>query len=187
MTDLYLKVPTASDEAEWRNFVRDYTFDNPYARPLGCLEFFNYEDWLKKVTDSSNGVNLEENEVKSSTYFLMKEDRILGYVSLRHTIDNEMLSLYGGHIGYGIRPGERRKGYASKMLNLALEKCRELELDEVMITCKTDNIGSAKTIENNCGKLNGIVYIPEENAKFRIYNINVAEALEKEKEKVKKY
>ena len=65
------------------------------------------------------------------------------------------------------------------MLNLALEKCDELGLEEVMVTCKDDNIGSAKTIENNYGVLKEVIFIPEENCSFKKYWINVKEALDK--------
>lgn len=59
----------------------------------------------------------------------------------------------GGHIGYGIRPSERRKGYATVLLNLALIKARELGIQRALVTCDRDNIGSAKTIMNNGGVL----------------------------------
>ena len=109
----------------------------------------------------------------------MIENRILGSISIRHNLNDEMLSKFGGHIGYNIRPSERRKGFATKMLYLALEKCEELGLEDVMVTCKEDNIGSAKTIENNCGILKEIIFIPEENCNFKKYWINVKEALNK--------
>lgn len=62
---------------------------------------------------------------------------------------NEQLLRLSGHIGYGIRPTERRKGYAAAMLKLALEKCRDMEIKQVLITCDKDNIASAKTIIAN--------------------------------------
>jgi len=63
-----------------------------------------------------------------------------------------LLNSYG-HIGYGVRPSERRKGYATQMLALALEKCRTLNIEKVLVSCDKDNIGSAKTIMKNGGTL----------------------------------
>jgi predicted acetyltransferase len=48
---------------------------------------------------------------------------ILGSVNIRHCL-NEDLLFRGGHIGYGIRPTQRKNGYATLMLGLALEKSR---------------------------------------------------------------
>lgn len=64
-----------------------------------------------------------------------------------------VLLFSGGHIGDGIRPSERRKGYATAMLRLALEKCRALGIRRVLMTCDKDNIGSAKSIIKNGGIL----------------------------------
>ena len=73
-------------------------------------------------------------------------------MNIRHSL-NEYLLKYGGHIGDGIRPSERRKGYATKMIALALEECKKLGIDRVLITCNKANIGSAKSIINNGGTL----------------------------------
>ena len=64
---------------------------------------------------------------------------------------------------------------------LALEKCKELGIEDVMITCKDSNIGSAKTIENNGGVLKEVFFLPEENCNFRKYWINVKESLDNSK------
>jgi len=73
------------------------------------------------------------------------EKRVLGMIAFRHYL-NKHIAEHGGHIGYGVRPSERRKGYAKTMLTLCLEKARELGLDKVLITCDTDNKGSRKTV-----------------------------------------
>jgi predicted acetyltransferase len=59
------------------------------------------------------------------------------------------LRFTSGHVWYGIRPSERKKWYVTIWLKLALEKCKELWLDKVLLTCDTDNIGSSKTIIKN--------------------------------------
>lgn len=179
MNDVYLKFPTIEEKEEWIKYIIEYREDNPESNPLSCNDNIDYEKWLEKINNEHNGINMAEGRVPSSVYFLMNGDRIVGHLSLRHNIDNDFLSLYGGHIGYGVRPSERRKGYATIILNLSLEKCDELGLENVMITCKEDNIGSAKTIENNHGVLSEVIYIPEENSNFKKYWINVKEALNK--------
>jgi predicted acetyltransferase len=59
----------------------------------------------------------------------------------------------GGHIGYSVRPSERQKGYATKMLSLVLKKAQALGITHILITCSDDNIASARVIEKNGGKL----------------------------------
>lgn len=86
-----------------------------------------------------------------STFWLTSEDdRILGIVNIRHGL-TEFLRKSGGHIGYGIRPSERRKGYATAILQLALEKAKEIGIQEALVVCDADNEGSMKTILNNGG------------------------------------
>lgn len=89
-----------------------------------------------------------------SVYFCLDIDRniFVGAVNIRHYL-NESLYKSGGHIGDGIRPSERKKGYATAMIGLALEKCKELGINKVLMTCDKTNIGSAKSIINNGGVL----------------------------------
>lgn len=103
--------------------------------------------------------NLETSEPKDglvpdSTFFCLDEERniIVGAVNIRHYL-NDYLLAHGGHIGDGIRPSERRKGYATQMIQLALEECKILGINKVLMVCDKDNIASAKSIIKNGGIL----------------------------------
>ena len=103
--------------------------------------------------------NLERREpsgdfVPDSVFFLLDEerDRLLGAVDIRHYLNGSLLR-EGGHIGDGIRPSERGKGYATEMIRLALAECRKLGIDRVLMTCEKDNVASARTIVKNGGVL----------------------------------
>ena len=67
--------------------------------------------------------------VPDTTFFCLDTDRnlFIGAITIRHYL-NEDLASGGGHVGAGIRPGERGKGYGTKMLSLALEECVKLDL-----------------------------------------------------------
>ena len=80
------------------------------------------------------------------------KDIFVGAVNIRHCLDEGLLHS-GGHIGDGIRPSERRKGYATAMIALALKECKKLGIERVLMCCRKDNIGSAKSIINNGGVL----------------------------------
>lgn len=102
----------------------------------------------------------EPGHVPATTLFCLDVDRDLfvGAVNIRHFL-NEALLLNGGHIGDGIRPSERRKGYATKMIGLALEVCKSLGIKKVLMVCDKDNIGSAKSIVNNGGILENEIVV----------------------------
>ena len=92
--------------------------------------------------------------VPGTTLFCLDIDRniFVGAVNIRHYL-NDSLLLNGGHIGDGIRPSERRKGYATKMIGLALDECRKFDIEKVLMVCNRDNVGSAKSIIKNGGIL----------------------------------
>ena len=92
--------------------------------------------------------------VPETTYFCLDIDRniFVGAVTIRHYL-TEKLSQNGGHIGDGIRPSERRKGYGTAMIGLALIEARKLGLKKVLMCCEKRNIASAKSIMNNGGVL----------------------------------
>ena len=95
-----------------------------------------------------------EGKVPDSTFFLLDEQRniFIGAANIRHYLNDYLLE-YGGHIGDGIRPSERRKGYATELIRLSLLECKKLGIDRVLMVCDKDNIGSRKSIINNGGIL----------------------------------
>lgn len=117
----------------------------------GCSRLQNYEnyaDWLDFLDRLEDPERLPKGLVPSSVYLAVRtaDDRMVGIIDLRHHIDHPILGLWGGHIGYSVRPSERGKGYASRMLRLNLENCRALGLEKVMITCSPSNLASERTI-----------------------------------------
>lgn len=100
------------------------------------------------------GIGVTQNRVPASVLFLFRQGdkKILGAVNIRYEL-NDFLLKYSGNIGYGIAPSKRRKGYASIMLSMTLDICRDLKLEKVLISCNKDNIGSARTIQKNGGIL----------------------------------
>lgn len=116
-------------------------------------EYTNYEEWLKMIDDSADKETVMKGWVPAVTFLAMDaEEKMVGIINIRKELNDYLLN-YGGHIGYSIHPSERRKGYATKMLGLALEEYRKLNLQKVLLTCGKENIASAKTILNNGGVL----------------------------------
>lgn len=138
----------------------------PYASTRRGM---SYEELLSAwVADKTDQV-YEKGFVPATIYFLVDDkNNILGTLHFRHEL-NDMLLTYGGHIGYGIRPSERRKGYATLMLKLALEMANDKGYEKVLITCDEHNIGSARTIEKNGGVLENIVDVEDEGPTKRYW------------------
>lgn len=91
--------------------------------------------------------------VPATTFLAVDADgKLIGMIDIRHRL-NEGLLRFGGNIGYSVRPCCRRQGYATQMLALALEECRKMQMQKVLVTCNKENIGSAKTIQKNGGVL----------------------------------
>ncbi len=110
---------------------------------------------VRRLLDYAEGRNLPEGWVPCTACWLVSRDgRLLGEIRIRHRL-TPFLEDYGGHIGYMVRPSERGRGYASRMLALALEKARGLGLGRVLITCDPANIASARVIQKNGGQLSG--------------------------------
>ena len=130
---------------EWLAAEQDFS---PYAiRKNDYRDFDRYLSELE-IMEEKDGL------VPDSTFFCLDQDtgRFVGTVNIRHYLGPNNCH-GGGHIGDGIRPSERRKGYATAMIGMALEECRKLGINKVLMTCDKTNIGSAKSILKNGGVL----------------------------------
>lgn len=152
--DIKLLKPTLEMEEEYCDFVEEWNQTGqsivPYsARPLGR----DYRTWLEDAAKIEKRETCPADLVPAHTYFLGNKDgKILGAINIRHYL-NDYLFNFGGHIGYGIRPSERNKGYATKMLALGLPQAKDLGISKMLITCNKSNISSAKVILKNRGVL----------------------------------
>ena len=106
------------------------------------------------------GVDLPPGKVPASFLGAFVEGVLVGRVDIRHEL-NEHLALYGGHIGYGVVPEARRRGYATEILRQALIVVRSVGVDDVLVTCDDTNVASARTIEANGGQLENVVPGPD--------------------------
>lgn len=141
-------------EEQYYDFINEWEKYNeaivPYAARLLDMD---YKSWLEHTCKIESKDTCPSHLVPAHTYFLVAENKkIIGAVNIRHYLNDYLLN-FGGHIGYGIRPSERKKGYASLMLSLALPIAKELGINKALITCNKDNTGSAKTIISNGGIL----------------------------------
>ncbi len=111
--------------------------------------------YCERLESQRFDVDLPEGRVPATFLVAVAEGQIVGRVSIRHAL-NAYLAEVGGHIGYGVRPGFRRKGYATAILRQSIVVASSIGLERVLVTCDEDNVGSAKVIENCGGVLENV-------------------------------
>ena len=149
MNNIELVFPTKEHEADALEFREEHFLNGEKSINgdcgLDCAE--NYDKWLEKINNELN------HTIFSIIFFAIRKSdmKIVGTINIRYPyLDYVQIH---GHIGYSIRPSERRKGYGTEMLKLALEYCRTAGLNNVLLTCDKSNIASAKTIMKCSGNL----------------------------------
>ena len=167
MDKIILVKPDLSYADEIIKYKEESLAESPIINGSAGLDrFSSIEIWFEELKKRSCEDTVPKGLVPSSTYLGVREkdNYIVGMIDIRHYL-NEYLTQVGGHIGYGVRKTERNKGYAKQMLKLALEKCKDLKMKKVLITCDEDNIASEKVILSANAKLEDIRNVDGENKK----------------------
>ena len=153
--------------------IEGYTFEQALERCLS-MEDANY---AKKI-----------NRCQSKTFLLIRENdnRIVGTINVRWNL-TEAMKRFGGNIGYGIRPTERRKCYNKINLYLGMQEAKKLGLDRVMLDCDVNNLGSDRTLKALGGVLERTEVNPEDNILTNVYWFDVDNCLEKYKDTYKPF
>ena len=185
MEEFYFEEPSIERKEEALQYINEFIENNSDINGTGGLDRYldNYEGWLVKIK-LDRQEEQPEGRVPALTYFLIRDNdnKIIGMINIRIKL-NEYLKKHGGHIGYSIRPSERRKGYNKINLYLGLKVCQENGVDDAMLDADLDNPGSWKTMEA-LGGIRVDEYVDEETHKECVrYIIPVNEALDKYKSK----
>lgn len=157
--------PSKKHEKEALAFKKEF-FDNGENTINGSElldQTDSYESWLQAVTNNTSKATVNPEWVLTDTYFAIDEnERIVGVIDFRHELKGFLKDF--GNSGYSVRPSERRKGYATQMLSLILERAKETGLKSFQLSAEKSNTPSIKTIIKNGGKY------------FRSFTVNNEEA-----------
>ena len=153
MEELILIKPTAEYGVQIMEYRQEFLDAGDSMDGCGPVRRFgNLAEYLRFCSDCENLATVPENFVQATQFICIRksDNKLVGMIQVRHHF-NDYLEKYAGHIGYSVRPSERRKGYAKEMLRMALPFCKEIGLFKVLISCIDGNIGSEKTILANGG------------------------------------
>lgn len=143
-----LIAPSLNFEASYYEYIEELGNEERYPFPLD----FDHKDFpalLSRLEEIKNGINLPENYVASSTYWLVDQDEIVGVSNLRHEL-NDHIRFMGGHIGLSIKPSKRGHGLGKTLMAETLKEAARKGIQEVHIHCEKSNPASAQLIQS-CG------------------------------------
>lgn len=190
----YLENPPMERKNDVIEYMNEHVKYNSAINGTGSfdhvLEDETYEECMDryyKIQDNEYAKSIDR--CPGKTYFLIRknDNKLIGMINIRHHLSPKML-VHGGHIGYGIRPTERRKGYNKINLYLGLLKAlEEFNLDKVMLDCDVKNLGSDKTIQALGGVLERTDIDDYDGALTNVYWINTKDSIRKYKDVYQKY
>lgn len=189
MERFYLEEASLERKDDVKSYIEEHFLYNSNIAGDGGLEedYNNYEAWLEKRRLQATPETCPSDRCCGIQYFLIRENdnKLVGMINLRWNL-NEWMIRNAGHIGYGIRPTERQKGYNKINLFLCLLKAKEIGLDKVLLTADDNNLGSVKTIEALGGVLeNKVTNYEDEAILMGRYWIDVDKAICENQEKFK--
>lgn len=155
----------------YRSLIQEFVDRGEQLVPFP-LTFANddFPAFLDSLQKCSIGEGPAAGFVPNSTYWLVADGEVVAVSNLRHRL-TDSLRREGGHIGYGVRPSARRRGFATETLKRTLERAKDLGLSEVLITCGKENQASVKTILNNDGVFESEEFLPERDEIVQRYRI----------------
>lgn len=153
-----LRRPTFDDKATIVDMMREFEdFNSAHDGGFWNTQDFDYDTWIATNERIEQGIGIPSHFAPSIQFVAFDQvtKQAIGFLSLRLRL-TDALRVSGGHIGYSVRPSQRNKGFAKKMLHKAIMIAYEKNIDAVLVTCKVDNSASRAVILANGGLLEDI-------------------------------
>lgn len=187
MEKFYLEKPSQERKKDILDYLNEFVQYNSDVNGAGALVEIlsgqSFEEALNRCLNMKNEEYAKKHGRCQSKAFLLirkNDNKLIGMINVRWNLTEEM-KMFGGNIGYGIRPTERRKGYNKINLYLGLLEAKKLGLDKVMLDCETSNIASSKTMISLGGVLDRTEIDPYDGILTSVYYIDINTSLNKYK------
>lgn len=163
---------TLNDEEAFLKAQGTWDSNSGFMFAQGFQNGMKFSDYIELLNANERGERLPSGYVPTTVLCAFVGSDLVGRLSIRHTLNDFLLKI-GGHIGYGVVPSFRRKGYAKSMLALSLPIAKSLGINRALVTCDDNNIGSIKTIESCRGIFENKVEVEEGKPLKRRYWIDI--------------
>lgn len=191
MEQFYLETPSLKRKDEIIDYINELVFYNSdingievFAKILDGYTFEQVLEYCLNIKNEEYAKKLEKAQMKTFLLIRKEDDKVVGALNIRWNLPEKM-KLFGGNIGYGIRPTERRKGYNKISLYLGLIETQKIGLDKVKLVCDASNLGSVRTMEALGATLEKTEIDPYDGVLTSIYWFDVNETIDKHKETFK--
>ena len=188
MNKLKFEFPTLAREQEVLQYLDELCASDEVLHAInGLIDYKgNYTGWVEKL-EKEKAIKPSEELVPAKTFFLVREsdDKMVGMINIRLTLNHNLWN-YGGHIGYNIRPSERRKGYNKVNLYLGLYVLDKFGEKMALLDCDKENLGSSATMRALGGKMIYEYFDSEKGITIQKYVIDIKESLRKYKKQFEK-
>ena len=187
MEKFYLEEPSQERKKDILDYLNEFVLYKSDVNGAGALDKIlsgqSFEEALDRCLNMKNEEYAKKyGRCQSKTFLLIRknDNKLIGMINVRWNLTEEM-KRFGGNIGYGIRPTERRKGYNKINLYLGLLEAKKIGLDKVMLDCETSNIASSKTMTSLGGILDRTEIDPYDGILTSVYYIDISASLTKYK------
>jgi predicted acetyltransferase len=165
--------PSIGHESAFLAMLTDFEAHDPENAEFYAAAKGHFPSYVRSLIDEEAGIHLKEGWVPCTHRWLMAPSgNLVGVTRLRHNIDTLFLAGHGGHIGYDVAPGHRRKGYGHLALRIALKEASALGLSRLLLFAAEDNLASRAVIERQGGELDSISFSEFYNERLCRYWIN---------------
>ena len=183
MEKFFLERPSIERKNEIIEYINEFVEYKSNINGTGALdkilEGYTFEQALDRCLNMEDREYAEKvGRCPGKTFLLIRvsDNKIVGTINIRWNLNDKMLR-FGGHIGYGIRPTERRKGYNKINLYLGMIEAKKVGLEKVMLDCDVNNLGSDRTLKALGGKLERTEIDPSDGVLTNVYWFNVDDTI----------